>query len=188
MTDTNTPPQAPGPGNGDQQQRPHCNGRGGHRRRRWFALGAALVIGLTGFGVGRASAHFHHWRMGPGFGRAIDVDTASQRAEIGIGRALSGVDGTPEQKAKISQIAKSAIADLLPLRERMNSARDKLAAALKSDTVDKAAIEQLRNELAALMETVSKRASQALTDSADVLSPAQRAKLVDRWQAWSRRG
>ena len=161
-------------------------GRFGARgpRGRWIKLGAAVLIGLAGFGLGRATGHWGHWRGG-GFGmnRSMDADTASKRADMGIGMMLASVDGTPDQKAKLSTIAKAAITDLLPLRETVKGLQGKLAVALKANTLDRAAIEQLRAEQVALMETASKRAAQAITDAAEILSPAQRTKLIDRWQA-----
>ena len=186
MSDTMTPPDASPAGTPAPGARRPCRT---HGRRRWFKLGAALVIALAGFGLGRATGHSGHWR-GAGFGMhsPIDADTAGRRAEAGIGRVIASVDGTPEQKAKIGEIAKGAIKDLLPMRERMVGARDKLAVALKASTIDRAAIEQLRTEQAALMETASKLMSQALTEAAEVLSPAQRGKLIDRWQSHFGRG
>ena len=187
MTDTNTTPEANPPATpGDARRR--CGGR--HRaRRRWFAAGLALLIGLAGFGIGRLTGHWSHWRAAGAVMRGpLDADTLGRRVDFGVGRMLANVDGTAEQKAKIGDIAKAAIKDLLPLRERITGARDKLAMALKADSVDRAAIEQLRAEQQALLETASKRASQALADAADVLSPAQRAKLVERWQSRYRRG
>ena len=190
MTDSNTTPENPAASATNPQASPpgrQC-GRHGHGRRRWFAVGLALLIGLAGFGIGRATGHSSHWRAsGFGMNRTINVDTATRRADAGIGRMLSAVDGTPEQKAKIGDIAKAAIRDLIPLRDRLTGARDKLAVALKADTLDRAAIELLRAEQLVLVETASKRVLQTLTDAAEVLSPAQRAKLVDRWQSHFRR-
>jgi periplasmic protein CpxP/Spy len=169
----------------DQSGKSNTYGRRGHRRRRWVLVGTALVIGLIGFGAGRASSG--HWH-GFGMHQQLDGEAIIRRAESGINRVLSRVDGTPEQKAKIADIAKAAIKDLAPIRETFRGSRDKLTAALKAEKVDRAAIEQLRTEQLALGETASKRAMQALTDAAEVLTPAQRAALIDRWQRRSWRG
>lgn len=189
MSDTNTGSNsAPNPSQPDDQsgKRRDCNRRG-YRRRGWVLVGAALLVGLIGFGLGRASGNRWH---GSSFGmhQQLDGETAIRRAEAGINRVLSRVDGTPDQKAKIAEIAKAAIKDLQPMRETFRGSRDKLAAALRADKVDRAAIEQLRTEQLALGETASKRASQALADAADVLTPAQRASLLERWQRRSWRG
>lgn len=157
------------------------------RRNGWVLVGAALVTGLIGFGVGRATGARWH---GHGFGmhRQFSDEAAARRAEWGINRMLSAVDGTPEQKARIAEIAKAAITDLQPMRETMLGSRDKLAAALKAEKIDRAAIEQLRADQLALGETASKRVTQALSDAAEVLTAAQRATLVERWQRRSWHG
>ena len=157
-----------------------------YRRSGWVLVVAALVTGLIGFGVGRATGARWH---GHGFGMHQSSGEATmRRAEWGINRMLSAVDGTPEQKARITEIAKAAIKDLQPMRETMRGSRDKLAAALKAEKVDRAAIEQLRADQLALGETASRRVSQALSDAAEVLTAAQRATLVERWQRRSWRG
>lgn len=193
MTDTNSTPNTPQP-SAPETGRRDCSRNAFSGRRRWLALGAVLVIGLVGFGIGRATSWHSARHFGQGFGsgigmhRTMDAETAARRADVGINRVLSNVDATPEQKAKIAEIAKAAIKDLMPLRETHNGLRDKLAAALKSEKIDRAQIEQLRTEQLALGETLSKRAAQALSDAADLLTPPQRAKLVERWQSRSWRG
>lgn len=178
MTDTSnsTQPSANEPGGQGPVRR--CGGNRG--RRRLIGLGAVFLIGLAGFGIGRATSHPWH-----GFGghRAVDAATASQFAERGIDRMLGKVDATSEQKTKIASIAKAAIADMAPAQQAHAAARTKFAELMKAEKVDHAAIEQLRAEQFALGETLTKKAAQALADAADVLTPAQRAKLVDNWQA-----
>jgi periplasmic protein CpxP/Spy len=183
--EANPSPAAGGPGSGGGQRGPCC-GRGGPRRRGLAVAAIALTIGLVGFGIGKATSghHFGH-RFGAGYGmhRTLDADTIIRQTDAGIGRVLGKVDATAEQKAKAADITKAAVKDLLPLRDTHAAVRDKLAAALKAEKIDRALIEQLRTEEIALAETLSKRAAQALADVAEILSPAQRIKLVEGWQA-----
>jgi periplasmic protein CpxP/Spy len=180
MTDASnaTPPTSTEPNGGTQTRR--C---GPYGRRRWITAAAVFLIGLAGFGIGRATSHPWH-----GFGRVahrpFDVATASQFAERGIDRMLGKVDATPEQKAKITAIAKAAIADMAPAQQAHTAARTKFAELLKADKIDHAAIDQLRAEQVTLGEALTKKAATALADAADVLTPAQRAKLVERWQSY----
>ena len=164
--------------------------RRGPRHRRWVLAGVAVATGLVGFGIGKAtSAHWgRHFGAGFGMHRPVDADTLIRQTDAGIARVLSRVDATAEQKAKIGEITKAAVKDLMPLRDTHNAVRDKLVAALKAEKIDRALIEQLRSEEIALAETLSKRASQALADIAEVLTSAQRTKLVDHWQSRFRRG
>ena len=180
----NAAPEASGPQNG----RGKCGGGRGTRRRGWFLAGAAILTGLIGFGIGRATeGHWGHWGHG-GFGmnQKLDASTAAARADEGISHILAEVSGTPEQKTKLNEIANGAIKDLLPMRDTFEGTREKLAAALKAEKIDRTAIEQLRTGQLTAADTASKRALQALTDAADVLTPAQRLTLVDRWQSWDR--
>lgn len=188
MSDPNTTPATPAAGNGEPRQ--GCCGRGGPRRKGLVVAAVLVATGLVGFGIGKAaSGHFGH-RFGHGFGmhRTLDADAIIRQTDAGVGRVLGKVDASAEQKTKVADITKAAIKDLLPLRDTHTAVRDKLAAALKAEKIDRAQIEQLRTEELALAETLSKRAAQALADMADVLSPAQRAKLVERWQQRPWRG
>ena len=177
MTPSNeTPADAPPP-----PDRPGQGHRFGHRRRRWVPLVAALLIGLAGFGLGRATGG-HGFGHGFAMHKQLDAESATRMAEYGVSHVLGEVDGTPEQKAKIGVIAKSAVTDLLPMRDAFVGSRDKFAAALKAGTIDRAALEQIRAEQVTLGDKASKRAVQALADAAEALTPEQRVKLADRWQ------
>ena len=187
MSIQNTTPEAAPEASDPQNGRGTC-GRRGYRRRGWFLAGAALLTGLIGFGIGRATeGHWGHWRHG-GFGMSqkLDATSAAARADLGISHMLASVNGTPEQKTKLSEIANGAIKDLLPMRDTFEATREKLATALKAEKIDKSSIEQLRTGQLAMADTASKRALQALTDAADVLTPTQRVTLVDRWQSWDK--
>ena len=194
MSDTPSPtspatgtaaPSPSGTGAGPRGCGRACRGRG-----RILGLLFLLLIGLIGFGIGRATSH--PWRFGAMHGAPVDSETLIKRADYGLGRILGRVDATTEQKAKVSDIMKAAVRDLAPLQSAHAAAKGKLQAALKAEKVDHALIEQLRVEHLALGETVSKRLAQALTDAADVLTPAQRTKLVDHWsgrgRSWFGRG
>ena len=95
------------------------------------------------------------------------------------------LDATADQQVKIASIAKAAIGDLRPLREKAQAARTQAVTLLTAPTIDHAAIERLRAEQIVLAETASKRIAQALTDAAEVLNPEQRRKVAD-WIAFSR--
>ena len=97
------------------------------------------------------------------------------------------IDATADQQAKIAAIAKAAVADLRPLREKAQATRAQAVTLLTAPTIDRSAIERLRAEQIGLAETASKRIAQALADTADVLSPEQRRKVADwmaLWRPW----
>ena len=148
-----------------------------------IALVVALSAGLIGGYVGKS---FAHGPMGGGFGGPMamtgDIDPARIDAQIErmTKHLASEVNASAEQRDKIAAIGKAAAKDLLPLRTRLQDARKQAAALASAPTVDRAALEKLRAEQMALMDTVSKRVTQAMADAGDVLTPAQRQKIAER--------
>jgi Spy/CpxP family protein refolding chaperone len=102
------------------------------------------------------------------------------------------VDATAEQQEKLRGIVKNAVKDLVPMREKLFTARQQARDLLLGQTVDRAAIEKLRAEQIATADALSKRFTQAAADAADVLTPEQRRKLEGLlpsgggWRGWSR--
>lgn len=119
---------------------------------------------------------------GPGAG------DAQQWSERRIERLVQAVNGTPEQKAKLTQLASSAMQDMQPLREQHRAARKKGMALLAAPNIDRSALEQLRAQQMGLADSMSKRLLQHLADAADVLTPAQRTKLAERMAQHQSRG
>jgi periplasmic protein CpxP/Spy len=185
MTSQNTPPEASPPASQLPPSAPSGRGpceRRGFRGRGFVLAGIAVFAGLVGFALCHGH-HRHHFGM---YGE-MSADSVQGRVEAGVEHILGSVDATSEQKAQVGEIAKAAVKDLLPLREQQRALREKATALLKAEKVDRATIEQVRTEAVALGDTASKRFAQAIGDAAEVLTPAQRARLLDRWQSrWPR--
>ena len=178
-------PQAQNP---DQDTTRHCGGHGKGRRRGGFfiTLVIALIAGLAGGYVGKTFAHGGpgHWRDG----MPADPAQMDQRIERMIERFAAKVDASAEQKEKLAAIAKSAAKDLAPLREQARSARKQAIEILAGASVDRAAIERLRAQQIQLADAGSKRLTQALADTAEVLTPEQRKQFAERLQRGHRWG
>jgi Spy/CpxP family protein refolding chaperone len=115
------------------------------------------------------------------------------RVDRGIRHAAIELDATPEQQEKLRAIARAAVKDLLPMREKGQVARARAAELLIQPKVDRAAIEAFRAEQLALAEAASKRLAQAVGDAAEVLTPEQRQKAHEfiqwrrgLWHGWRR--
>jgi periplasmic protein CpxP/Spy len=153
------------------------------------ALAGAIAGGLVtnAFGQVPAMWHAHSFMGGP-----FDPAQVDRRVERMIKHLAVEADATADQQAKLVTIAKGAVADLLPLRDKLQANRAQALDLFTAGNVDRAAIERLRGEQLALAETASKRIAQALGDAGEVLNLDQRRILVDRlshfgpWHHWHR--
>jgi len=177
------------PPNPDQTASPRQ--RNGRRGTFLIALLAVAVLaGLGGsmlssaFGQG-ASWHRISWHSGGMFGGPLTPAQIDDRIDRMTKHMAIELDATHDQQVKLANIAKAAVTDLRPLKEKAQGARAQAVTLLTAPTIDRTAIERLRAEQIGLAETASKRIAQALADAADVLSPEQRRKVAD-WMA--RRG
>jgi len=128
---------------------------------------------------------FAHGRRRHG---AMDPAQLDERIERFIGHLAVDVDATPEQRQKLTTIAKAAARDLAPLRAQGAEMRKQGLALFTAPTVDRNAVEQLRVKRMQHADAVSRRITQALADSADVLSPEQRKKAAERARRWRHLG
>jgi len=166
------------------------------RARGWlFITAIALTAAFTGALTTRAFTQ----GFGPGWhGRGFMAGPmtpaeAEDRADRFIRHATIELDATPEQQEKLRTIARAAVKDLLPMREKAKAARERVTALLGQPTLDRAAIEQFRAEQMALADAASKRFAQAIGDASEVLTPEQRRKIAEHiewrrssWRRWHR--
>jgi Spy/CpxP family protein refolding chaperone len=166
------------------------------RRRRLPITSIALAAAFTGAAATSAIGQYGPpwgWH-GPGFMRGpLSPAQIEDRVDRGIRHAAIELDATPEQQEKLRAIAKGAVKDLLPMREKAQAARAHAAELLTQPKVDRAAIEAFRAEQMATAEAASKRFAQAVGDVAEVLTPEQRQKAHEIlqwrrgfWRGWHR--
>ncbi len=160
-------------------------------------LAVAVVAGLTGnmlttaFGQGFA---WHAWHGGAFMGAPLTPAQIDDRIDRMTKHMAIEIDASADQQAKIASIAKAAVNDLRPLREKAQAARSQAIALLTAPTIDRSAIERLRAEQIGLAETASKRIAQAVADASEALNPDQRRKVADwiaafdggPWARWHR--
>jgi protein CpxP len=149
------------------------------RSRRWVVAGL-IVAGATAGGVQLAAAAQnmagHHMS-----GHAA-MDPAEMDRHIGelVDHVLA--NGTPEQKARLAAIIRSAHADLAPMHQQFHQAHQRARTLLMQPNVDRAALETLRADQVRQLDAVSRRLVQAVGDAADMLTPEQRGLLFDHMQ------
>lgn len=162
------------------------------RRGRRAAWTVALVVaaGLTGAvaasafgdgpgfgrGFGPGFGHGHHGFMGGSF----DPAPAGERADRMVRHMAIELDASDAQQDKLRSVVKAAVTDLVPMREKAQSARLKARELLTKPTIDRAEIEMFRTEQLALADAFTKRVAQAVGDAAEILTPEQRLKLSER--------
>lgn len=144
--------------------------------RRWM-IAAALVaaIGATGAaGASMAAEGFGHMHK-RGHHGPVDAATAAKHIDKIIDKVVP--DATAQQKARLTEIAKSAFADMMPVRAQLRDAHKRAHELLMAPVVDRLALESLRAEQMARMDALSKRMLAAVTDAADILTPEQRTRF-----------
>ena len=147
-------------------------------------LAVALVAGLAGSMLSTAFGQSYswqriQWRHGGMFGGPLTPAQIDDQIDRVSKHLAIELDANQEQQVKIANIAKAAVADLRPLREKLEAARPQAISLLTAPTIDRTAIERLRAEQVGLAETASKRLAQALADAAEVLTPEQRQKVAE---------
>jgi Spy/CpxP family protein refolding chaperone len=168
-------------------------GRHGHGRRHFWrrlAIGGGLAALLAGGGL--FAAHAHGGPGGPfpgglpGFGPgpmghhgSLDPAEMRERAEHLSDRMLTKLGASDAQKTRMKEIVAATLRDMETLHPQHRANRDAMIEALSAPTIDRDRIEALRQSELQLAEQASKRLTQSLADAAEVLTPEQRAKLIE---------
>ena len=159
-------------------------------RRAVLILFIIAAAGMAAFVTSAFSQGYGPpWHGRPFWGQTSDPAAIEDRADRVVRHLSIEVDATAEQQERLRGIVRAAVRDLVPLREKAMSARQRGRELLTATTIDRGAIETLRTDQMALADLATRRFSQALADAASVLTPEQRRKLaerVDRWHAFRR--
>jgi len=135
-------------------------------------LGAAVTVQAQGMGGSGP-------RAAPGPGMMM-FGGSPEHIGRGIDHMLDGLGVTDAQRTQIKQIAIAAANDLKAQREAGRALHEQGMQLFAAPTVDAAAAESLRQQMQAQHDQASKRMLQAMLDVSKVLTPEQRAKMVER--------
>jgi len=107
-----------------------------------------------------------------------------EQIEKRVGRFVKHVaieiEATDEQSTKITALLTSVAKNMRPVRSEFKDAGKEMQKLLTSETVDRAAMEKVRTERIAKVDSLSKELVAAMADAAEVLSVEQRKVLAER--------
>ncbi|MDK1385888.1 Spy/CpxP family protein refolding chaperone [Sinorhizobium sp. 8-89] len=153
--------------------------KGWGRRAAIGGLAAVTVVGGIGYAAARSDDFgFGMGRFGMG-GQMMHAHMGGGFMEHRIGSVLDELDATPEQEDKLWDIIDKARSEIRPTFRDFRETREEVIELLGASTIDRTAAEKLRSERIAAIDEASRKMTTALLDAAEVLTPEQRAKLVE---------
>ena len=161
--------------NGNGRCARHGKGRGIRR----FLFGA-LILGLLAIPAARALA-------GPGglgchrdFGSDDPVEVQEHLGK-GADRLMDRVDGTDEQRAAVQALTGRYAPELAELHSEKTALAERTRTVLGADTVDRAALEEIRKEALEHISDASALAVDATVELSGILTLEQRQELLETW-------
>jgi Spy/CpxP family protein refolding chaperone len=153
------------------------------------AVLAALLVGgvllstsLANAGPGWLSGA-GHWHWGHHRGHP-DGEQVRRHAESMATWALRSVDASAEQQEQVKAIVIESADELFQLAGAHRDQREQLFDVLSQPTVDRQALEQIRQGQLDLVDAVSRQLTEALAEISAVLTAEQRNELLELAQAF----
>jgi len=137
-----------------------------------FAGGIALTAGVAVLAMDGGISAMH-----PMMGSMSQADMA-EHIDKACRHLYIEVDATDAQKATLDPIFKQAAADLLPMFRQLRTGHAQVMSLLTAPTIDRTALEQARATQIAVQDRIAQRVTRLVEDSSNVLTQAQRQKLV----------
>lgn len=144
--------------------------------RPWLRRGLLLLV----LPLGAAACHGR-----PHHDANLTEAEAKERAADHVDDAMDWLDGTDAQKQQVKRIVDATIPDMMSFREEQRALRAEFQKELTAPNVNPAALEDLRVRFMKLADAASARGLRAFSDVAQVLTPAQRQKAVEKWRKFS---
>jgi Spy/CpxP family protein refolding chaperone len=144
---------------------------------------ALVAAGIVAPGDGANAMGRGHWRHG-----GHDPEQMKEHLTDGVDFMLQRLDATDEQRTQATEIARSAFDALAPVVEEHRQHRERMVALFGAETIDREALEALRAQEMALLESASQSLLGSLADLAETLTPEQRAELLEHADHHGHRG
>jgi protein CpxP len=148
-------------------------------RSRWLLLAIPAFLGAGVF-AWRAHAAAREFGFGPGMGGSPEMHRMFM--ERRLDKALEAIKANDSQRTAVKAIFSRMATEMQPIHQQHHQLHEALASALGADTVDRAAVEKLRTQAAALFDQGSQVFAKAILDAAQVLSADQRQALIKYMQ------
>ena len=141
-----------------------------------FVAALAVATGTTAFTAARAQG------PGPGAageGRGFRGGNPGEHMQRRMDHMLEAAGANDTQKAQIKAIWEGLRPQLKEAHQQAHQARQQIGDALAAATINPTQIEQLRKQSVQAMDRVSTLTTQGMVQSAQVLTPEQRRKVLD---------
>lgn len=151
--------------------------------KRWAIAGslllvaAASVVSVNAWAEGAEGMHRGEHGMRHHMGAPMGGMPFGGRH---LARMLDEVKATDAQRQQIKAITLAAEKDQKAQREGNRALHAQTLALLAQPTIDKAAVEKLRQQMVAGHDAASRQMLKVVLDVAQVLTPEQRAQLADK--------
>jgi Spy/CpxP family protein refolding chaperone len=158
-----------------QNPTPETNAVRAPRRglRRWSWLMLALPLMLGGVAYNAANAYGHDGHDGAGM---------HEHMQARMDRILTAAGASDSQKAQVKSIWANLGPQLKTARQQHMQLRQQIGQALAAPTIDTAAIEKLRQQSLTAIDKSSQLLTQGMVQTAQVLTPDQRQKVLSEIQ------
>ncbi len=169
----------------DDGREPEASEETATTTRRRFGKGriAAAIVGvliLGGIALGAAGVSAHGDR---GWGRhhgPVSLDSMQEHAKDKVAWLSGKVDASAEQQEDLEAIADALVTDLFPMLKQHRERRRALITELSRPEFDRAAVEAIRRDMIADLDSGSTSLVDALARASEVLTPEQRQELTER--------
>jgi protein CpxP len=150
-------------------------------RKRWLMASALFLTGtlVGGAAVTGAAAYAFGGHGGWHHGAKWEPGAVKERARDRMALVLGRVDATDEQERQIAKILDALVDDMTPMVAEHRARREALVTALSGEVVDVESLESMRSSLVESVDAGSRVMTRTLVESAAVLTPAQRATLLE---------
>lgn len=150
--------------------------RGRGRKVFWIVVAAAGLLTMVHYSVG-SMWHHHHGRH-----TVHSPSEVKDRMVKKADRALTEVNATIEQRARINEIIEGLVPDIIGLQKEREELKIRIVKTLERRDIPPDAFEQARVSSVNLAEKAINRSFEAIFAVSAVLTPDQRRELLKEWE------